>query len=765
MEQPVWNVRNADAAEVARVASALDVPPAVARVLWLRGYTTPRDAVKFLETRDSLAWLETPIEGPQFLKAVARIKRAVETKEPFVIYGDYDCDGVTSAAVLYRYLKRGLNANCEAYLPDRFKDGYGVTAAAVERIADRGIKLILTCDNGISAVAAAEAAKRRGVEIVVTDHHQPPEELPDVHAIVHPALEFRHLKDLAGVGVALLFVVALEGGYTARMEHFVDIATIGTIGDVVPLDGPNRPLVWAGLERYRAGKHRFPGLQALAEVARTDFPTVRAEDIAFQLCPRLNAAGRLETPDVGFKLLATNDKAEAAAHAETLDGINRQRKELSAELQAEIYGRIDGTWDIDAEPFIVLADETFHHGITGIIAGRVKDRYRVPVMLFSGHDDGAWKASGRSPEGLHLYEALHAARGHLLGFGGHAQAAGCSALRGSIPEIRKQLNLFVQDSGWTRPRDMVTLDAELPFKDADGRLLAALDRLEPFGQRNPAPVFGLLRARVVGTRVVKGHLFLNVDDGESVREIVAWGKGELAGQLGTWVRLTYKPRYNNFRGETKIQLIADRLEPTSPPPPVAVRRAARSGRLDLADKRGQAVDDAKAMIYALAPPEGAEHRWLGPLDLPPTGLVHLVLRDLPADEAALGALVDAADKVTLAWDPAGAPEAPLTAEWLGGFWSAVEPFADLPLPEALAAAALAEDWRAWAAVGVLREAGLLVERPGFFQLLAPGGPVALEGLASFAAAAAARAFRAELRAAPLATIRALAAGEVAAPAS
>ncbi len=760
MAETVWTVRPAEAGEVKRIAEALGLPEAAARVLWLRGYKNPRDAVAFCQARDSLAWLETPIMTPGMEKAVARIRRAVAEGEPFIIYGDYDCDGVTSAAVLYRYLKRGLGANCEAYLPDRFKDGYGVTAAAVERIAASGVKLILTCDNGISAVPAAEAAKRCGVEIVVTDHHTPPEELPDVYAIVHPAVEFNHLKDLAGVGVALLFVVAMEGGFSPKLAYFLDIACIGTVGDVVALDGPNRSLVWAGIERYRADKKRWPGLTKLAEVAKTDFATLRAEDIGFQLCPRLNAAGRLETPDVGFKLLTTNDEREAEAHAQALDAINRQRRELSAELQAEIFARIDNEWDLAGEPFIVLADESYHHGITGIIAGRVKDRYRVPVMLFSGHGEGAWKASGRSPEGLHLYDALHSARHLLLGFGGHAQAAGCSAMSASLPAIRRALNDFVAESGWVRPRDMVTLDAELPFGEANEKLITALDRFEPFGQKNPAPIFGLMRARVVGMRVVKTHLFLNLDDGETVREVVAWGKAELAESLGGWVRLTYKPRFNTYMGQTRVQLIADRLEPAAAPSPVEVRRSARHAPVELVDRRGRPpLAEAGATLYAREAPLGAEDRWLSPLDPIPDGVGHVVLIDPPADENTWIALADRADRLTLAWDPAEQAELPLEAGWLPVFWAAIAPFSDLPLPEALATCGLARDWRAYAAIAVFREAGLLVERRGFWQLLAPPeDPIPLEGADSFAAAWQAMAFRSHVRGLTPAALRAIAHG-------
>ncbi|MEB3285798.1 MAG: single-stranded-DNA-specific exonuclease RecJ [Candidatus Sericytochromatia bacterium] len=560
-----WALRPADESQVDQLAATMNVPRAFARVLWLRGLRDPKVAQRFLDARDNLAWLETPLLTPGMERAVARIRRAIDNQEPFVVYGDYDCDGVTSTALLYRYLKRGLGARCEAYLPDRFKDGYGVTPQAVERIASTGVRLILTCDNGISAVAAAQKARELGVDLVVTDHHQPPECLPEVLAIVHPAEGFAHLKDLAGVGVAFLLVIALEGGFTQRLAHFLDLVAIGTVGDVVPLNGPNRSLVWGGLERFRHGRNRFPGIAALAQVAGTELTRARAEDLAFQLVPRLNAAGRLENPRIGFELLTTNHHDEAQTLAESLDRINRERRGLSSELQSELDVRLQREWDFEQEPFVVLAESHFHHGITGIIAGRIKERYRCPVLLFSGHPGTLWKASGRSPEGLHLYEALHAVRDHLIGFGGHAQAAGCVAEEAQLPIIRKALNRYVREKGWKPAADEVLLDAELPFSQADDSFLESLDLLEPYGQRNPAPIFGLFHAQVVRQRVHKTHLFLEVDDGETCAEVIAWNRAADAPALHGWVHLTYRLKYNTFRGRKTLQYVAERLEPASAP--------------------------------------------------------------------------------------------------------------------------------------------------------------------------------------------------------
>jgi len=554
-----WFVKPADDARVGAIAQATGLPGAIARSLFLRGYDSVETVRAFLASRETLRYLDDPILTPGMERAVARIRRAIDSQEPMVIYGDYDCDGVTSTSLLYRYLKNGL------------RDGYGVTPHAVERLAKQGVRLIVTCDNGIAAHAAARTAQEAGIDLIVTDHHQVPETLPECHAIVHPGVEFPHLKDMAGVGVAYLLALALEGRRTERMGFLEDFVTIGTVADMVPLDGPNRPLVWSGLERFRSGAKRFPGLQALAKVAGTSWETFGATDIGFEFGPRINAAGRLEEPDVGFKLFTAQTEREAMAYASELDRLNKERRTLNKELEAEILDRIERTWDLEAEPFVVLADPAYHHGITGIVAGRVKERYRVPVLLLSEHGDGIWKGSGRSPEGVHLYEALHAARSHLIGFGGHAQAAGCSARAEDLPALRRALNGYLAEIGWKRSEDLVALDAEVPFEEVTLGLLDELDRLEPFGQKNPAPVFGLMRARVVGQEAKGDHLFLKLDDGVSVRRVPAWNRAADAEALSGWVRLTYRMKRSTYRPGT-VDLTAGRIEAADAPPPVDLDR-------------------------------------------------------------------------------------------------------------------------------------------------------------------------------------------------
>ncbi|HEY9855721.1 MAG TPA: single-stranded-DNA-specific exonuclease RecJ [Stenomitos sp.] len=771
-----WLVRPADEADVDRLAQALGMPRAIARLMWLRGYTTPEVARAFLASRDSLDYLKSPVATDGMERAIARIRRAVDRQESMVIYGDYDCDGVTSSTLLYRYLARGMKANARAYLPDRFKDGYGVTPAAVERLAAEGVTLIVTCDNGISAHPAAAAAQACGIDLIVTDHHQVPEELPNVYSIVHPQVEFAHLKDLAGVGVAYLLTLALEGGFTPRMETFLDLVAIGTVADMVPLNGPNRPLVWAGIERMRSGK-MLPGVRALGEITRTTWSEFSPQHIGFRFGPRLNAAGRLETPDVGFKLLSTNDAAEALRYAQDLDQINVQRRELNAELEAEILARIERELDLDAEPFVVLGDARYHHGVTGIVAGRIKERYRVPVLLFSDHGDGVWKGSGRSPEGLHLYEALHACREHLLGFGGHAQAAGCSALGTELVPLRKALNRHVEELGWSRPADIVWLDALLPFREADEALLGYLEALEPFGQKNPAPVFGLTHARLLGKRQNGKRVALQIDDGRDVREVIVWrpspeephpietyGKG--------WVHLWYQPQINTFRGQRELQYMGQRIEPAEAPAPIDLDVASRRAIAELEDHRGEAAyrlilelpPETRVTVYAnrgrkedLDPrlQEAMRERGAG-FTGPARGLVAapgvVVCVDVPCDEMAWTLLRGRATRLLLAWDEAPV-EPDITPRWLQEFYFALVQEPAAPLRELAMRIADEHPLMGLTALSIFREAGLLVERGDEWSVLrAPTNDIPLRHLRSFQTAMEQRAFRERTGRSSLATL-------------
>jgi single-stranded-DNA-specific exonuclease len=737
----IWSLKPCDDRLVEKLSRSTNLPPAIARALAIRGYDDPVTLARFRQSRENLGYLRNLPETGGLERAVARIRRAIADRELIVIYGDYDCDGVTSTSLLYRYFTRGLGARVEAFLPNRFRDGYGVTPHAVDRLAARGVKLIVTCDNGISAHAAANRARECGIDLIVTDHHQIPEELPECHAIVHPGLELRDLKDLAGVGVAMLLVIALEGGFTARLESLLDLVTIGTVADMVPLDGPNRPLVWTGLERYRTSRGSpIVGIPALAEVAGSKWETFGAQDIGFGFGPRLNAAGRLEDPDVGFKLLTTNDRAEALALARRLEEINRDRRTLNAELEAQVLAELDRRWDPDSEPFIVYADERLHHGVAGIVAGRIKERYRVPVLLFSTHGGSdLWKASGRSPEGLHLYEALNHARAHLVGFGGHAQAAGCSAMGDQLDALRAKLAEYVRLTGWTRPEDRVDLDAELPFSQANQALLKALDQLEPFGQKNPPPRFGLLGVRVVSREVFKDrHLRLRLEDGVQIRELVAWNAAEQADALEGWVNVAYSVRPPWKRGASDVDCLVDRIEPTHAPSPVVIP-SREAEIVDLRRERGPSVEEAIDVVL------GASEEWPGSV----VGRRCLLVGP-PPSEAVWQVWRASAGRIVLR-DPSALPEeVPLTPADLERIYAGLAEHMDLPLDQVRPCLGWTSHYRWMESLAILREARLLVvEGDRWWLLMPPAGVVGLMTLTAYGDHLEAIRFRQRWREAPV----------------
>ncbi len=755
----MWHVRLADDHAVAGIAADLGLPLPLARVLWTRGYRDPASARDFLELRDGLGSVAWPLEAPSLVKAVGRIKQAVAAGERIGLYGDYDCDGVTSAAILYRYLSRGLKADVQPRLPDRFKDGYGVHPQAVDQLHEQGCKLIVTCDNGISAHAAATRARELGLDMIVTDHHMVGATLPDAYALVHPQIDFPEFKDLCGAGVAFLLCIALEGGLTPNLEWFLDLAALGTIADVVPLTGINRAIVWAGLGRMRQDKV-LPGVRALAEVAEVPLARIGTRDLGFGLCPRLNAAGRLETPDIGFQLLITNDRNAARQLAERLDAVNQERRALNTELEGEVLALVEAEVDVEHQPFIVLGGEKFHHGIVGIVAGRVAEKYRTPVLLFAPNEDGTWRGSGRSPAGFHLYEALAACSEHLAGFGGHAQAAGCRVARDGLPALREALNRYVSDSGWGRPKAERWLDALLPFGEGDGDLLAAVEKLEPFGHKHEAPVFGLLDARVAGVRTRNDHLFLMVDDGDRIEEVIAWGQADRAPQVEDRLHVAYVPKWNTFRGETRIQRVASHFSAAPATAPIdlaseAVRLRPRAEVLDQRRKRWRPVLEASAdTVGFYAEAEPAEGVWLRAGQPIPGGLSQIVCLDVPADAETWRSLAAGAPTVVLAWE--GLAGASLEPETLQAVYRHLADKTGLELFLAIekAPVPLAE---AQAAIGIFREAGLVASAGGAWKLLAPpDGPIGLPRLEAYQAYRQARAFQERLDRAPLEEARRLA---------
>ncbi|MBM3259589.1 MAG: single-stranded-DNA-specific exonuclease RecJ [Candidatus Sericytochromatia bacterium] len=564
----MWQLRETDPQEVAALGKALGATPTLAGILAARGYRTADAARTFLEARDDLSAIRTPIASPGMRAAVARIEHALRHGERIGLYGDYDCDGVTSSAILWRYLARRRKGQVVLRLPDRFVDGYGLKPASVDEFADAGCRMILTCDNGISAYPAAERARELGLDLVVTDHHRIGPDLPFARALVHPGVDFPAWSDLCGAGVAFALVVALEGGLTPELMWLLDLVALGTVGDVVPIGGVNRPLLWAGISRIREGRCT-PGTLALAEACKVDAATITARNLGFQLVPRLNAPGRLETPDAGFRLLTSNDKDEMAEIARQLEDVNQERRAVLDEQVARIMPLAEA-WDLPRLPVMVLWDKDIHPGTAGLVASKLVERFGTAALLLAPGHDGLWKGSGRAPDGFHLADALAACGGLLLGHGGHANAAGCAIREADLAHLRDAINQHARQQDWTpRPTGIVTLDVELAPEDVTVALAEDLERLEPTGRGHEAPRLGWRRTRILAARTVKErHVFLTLAELPASLPLKCWnaaGKGLAAGRD---LALSMDVRIRTWQGQRELDLALDRMaliEPAAQP--------------------------------------------------------------------------------------------------------------------------------------------------------------------------------------------------------
>jgi single-stranded-DNA-specific exonuclease len=509
--------------------------------------------------------------------AAERLLDALDAGEQVVVYGDYDADGVTSTALLYSYLARA-GYHVTYFLPHRFEDGYGMNLHAIEELADRGARLLVTVDNGVSSVREVAFARELGLDVIVTDHHTPPAVLPEPYALLNPRLGGcpPELSGLAGVGVAFALAAALEQRAPSYgVEDLLDLVAIGSIADMAPLTGVNRTLVGAGLHLIATATR--PGIKALADVAGiASIANVAAQDIGFRIGPRINAAGRMDHPEIALKLLLAQDLDEAEALAAELERLNRLRQETSRRIEAEAHALVAAEVDLAEDAVIVLAKEDWHRGIIGIVAARLVEAYGLPVILL-GADGDHWKGSGRSPDTIHLFGALEACREHLDRFGGHAQAAGLALEAGRLEGFRERLNEAVRrQTGGERPQGPLVLDAEVSLGEVSPQLIRELMRLEPTGQGNPEPRLGLRRVQVLRQKQRgkdKTHLWLELRDGVEIREAVGFGMGGLY-PVPDVVDVAFTPEFNFWQGQARVQMRLHALFPAAPEPLIALEQQA-----------------------------------------------------------------------------------------------------------------------------------------------------------------------------------------------
>jgi single-stranded-DNA-specific exonuclease len=549
-----------DAAGAARLAGTLGLHPLAGRVLAGRGLADPAAAEAFLAAR--LADLPDPFAMKGMDAAVSRIVRAVEDGEPIALYGDYDVDGVTSAALLAGFL-RASGAEVATYVPHRLVEGYGLNTAAVERLARAGARLLVTLDCGITSAPEVRAASALGVDTVVVDHHTVPVELPAAAAILNPHQPGCGYpsKELAAVGVTFALAMALRralrerGRYGAarpepNLKDALDLVALGTVADVVPLVGANRILVRRGLEVL--ARSRRPGVRALKRVAGVpEGAEVTAGQVGFRLAPRINAAGRLDDAGRGVRLLLEDDEGRADALARELDRENQARQELERTILDEALEDAAARVAAGARG-LVLAREGWHAGVVGIVAARVVERFHRPAVLVAlGEEEG--KGSGRSIEGFHLHDALRACDGHLLRFGGHRHAAGVTVSRRSLDAFRSAFEAHA--AAHVRDEDLVPrcrIEGWIEERDVSERAAEDLARLGPFGAGHPEPVFALrgepARARTVGA----GGAHLKLALGRL--DAIGFGMGDRLPLCGGAVEAAFTVGFDEWDGARRVQL-------------------------------------------------------------------------------------------------------------------------------------------------------------------------------------------------------------------
>ncbi len=568
-----WQIGAIEEARVAQLARAAGVPPLVARLLILRGQDEEQTVQEHLNA--SLMRLVAPEKLPGAMLGGARVARAIQRGEKILVHGDYDVDGTCGTALLMRLFEL-LGARAVPHIPHRTQDGYSFGPHSVRRAREEGATLVVSVDNGTSAHATIDELAQLGIDTVVTDHHEPsPGALPRAAAIVNPKLdppaggEAYPFRELCGSAVAFKLAWAvcqeLSGQTSVRAElkqYLLDAmayVALATVCDVVPLCGENRILAKHGLIALEKSSHA--GLRALVGACGLEGRTLSAEDVAYKLGPRLNAAGRLDSAGRALELLACRDVARASELARELEALNTERRRVEAQLLERALEAAAPYEDAAQHPVLVLAGEGWHQGVVGIVAARLVERYARPAIVI-GLDGAQGRGSARSVEGKSVLDAMRGGEPCTVRMGGHAMAAGCEIEAVRVDEFRAKVNARAKQLWSDAPagRKCLAIDAELPLSGLGEPLMKQIDRLEPFGQGNAPPLLLARAARLCEEPRAVGdgkHLMLALRDGGRAFRAMAFQQAERAGglALGRALDLVYTPRWNTFRGRTALELV------------------------------------------------------------------------------------------------------------------------------------------------------------------------------------------------------------------
>ena len=570
-----WRICQPDNRLVQHLCNTLHCSPIVAAVLVNRELVTPEDALKYMHPQ--LGQLRSPNDLKDMGSAVARIGRAIATQEKILIFGDYDVDGITSAAILHDFLQQS-GADVSYYLPHRIKEGYSLKPEHIDRIAvPGGVSLIITADCGSNSHAAVKRANTAGIDVVVTDHHQVSDPLPAAEAMVNPqrpdcTAGFEHL---AGVGVAMALLICLrrhlrdknhwKNGTQPNLKTLCDLVALGTIADAVPLVSENRIFVKAGLDVIRTGRSR-PGITEILTACHTSHRNVDAEDVAFKIAPRLNAAGRMDHAHLAAELLLTNNPQAAKKIVASLDKLNVQRKETERAILEEIQLYLSENPAELSRRSLVLANDNWHEGVLGIVAARLATRYYKPVVLISTRS-GIGKGSGRSIPQFDLHKGLtQSCADQLESFGGHSMAAGLKIRPENIDRFKNAFDRSVIDvTDGLELLNEVTIDRELRFSEITGPLIDEIETLKPFGNGNEEPLFmacgvKVKQIRIVGTRHRRMRLEQADDSTGQAFSAIQFNIDPQRDAPELFGRVAFRLQWNRWNGRKEAQLLVEETD-------------------------------------------------------------------------------------------------------------------------------------------------------------------------------------------------------------
>ena len=557
-KNPIWDVVPVpDSSTVRDMSEALELPPAIVKILLNRGFDSPETVEKFLNPQ--LSDLRDPFLLLGMDKAMERVTKALLANEKIVIYGDYDVDGITATSLLYIIFNK-LGAQVDYFLPNRLVEGYGLSVDGINEVKKQGADLIITVDTGINAIDEVAYANSQGIEVIITDHHEPREILPEAVAIVNPKQEqCQFNEELSGVGVAFKFAQAVYkslGQNVADLHEHLDLVALGTAADIVPLVGENRVLTRFGIPQI--SRTTKPGLKSLTFVSGLMGKDISTGQVVFVLAPRINAIGRLGDAKDAIRLLSTRDEKVAQEVARRLDDDNRKRKRIDEETLNEALAQLEEIADLENAKAIVLAGEGWHLGVIGIVASRIVERYHLPTVMIS-LKDGVGKGSARSIPGFHLCEALYKCEDLLLQYGGHKYAAGLSIESKNVEEFRKKF-IEVSNSELTADdiQPKLKIDMEIELSEVTDDFMELLEKFAPFGPQNMRPVFLTRNCEIIGRPSVVGnnHLRMRVRKDTNVIDVIGFGFGDMLSQIstGSLVDAVYTLEYNTYNNVTRVQM-------------------------------------------------------------------------------------------------------------------------------------------------------------------------------------------------------------------